>query len=153
MASSDPAGLHRLVYVSSASGVLPAHQLDRILLRSRACNASIGVTGLLVFQEGNFLQCLEGPEARVAALMTRIRRDRRHVDLDILESGPCSARVFPDWPMGYVAPRNLSVGRRARFADLLAVTRERPPTRPAPHAAIGDRVWSLLSSFREAAAI
>ncbi len=153
MAPAEQPGLHRLIYVSSVAGVLPAHQLDRILLRSQAFNASAGITGLLLFHEGDFLQCIEGPEAAVHALMERIQRDRRHANLDILESAPCDARVFPDWPMGYVAPRNLSTGRRTHFSDLLAATRERTPARPAPQASIDDHLWSFLSSFREFAAV
>jgi hypothetical protein len=141
MAPSDPPALHRLIYASTAVGVLPAHQLDRILLRSRAFNPSAGITGLLLFHEGAFLQCIEGPEAGVVSLMERIRRDRRHTGVTLLESGRCESRAFPDSSMGYVAPRNLTSGQRLGFADVLAAVRDRARLK------LADHVWSYLSTF------
>jgi Sensors of blue-light using FAD len=146
MAPKGPPGLHRLVYASTAVGVLPAHQLDRILLRARAFNPSAAITGLLVFHEGTFLQCVEGPEAGVLSLMERIRRDRRHGGITLLESGSCAARAFPDSSMGYVAPRNLTSGQRNGFVDVLAAVRDRAKLK------LADHVWPFLSTFGDFAA-
>ena len=146
MAPADQPGLHRLIYASTAVGVLPAHQLDRILLRSRAFNPSAGITGLLLYHEGTFLQCVEGPAPGVLSLMERIRRDRRHSGITLLESGPCTSRAFPDSSMGYVAPRNLTSGQRLGFVDVLAATRDRARVK------LADHVWSYLSTFGDFAA-
>ena len=73
-----PSGaLHRIIYMSTAVGVLRAEELDRIYLRAQAANARAGITGLMLFYEGVFLQVLEGPAAGVTSLLERIRRDRR----------------------------------------------------------------------------
>ncbi len=117
MAPSTSA-LHRLVYLSSAVGVLRADELDRILLRSKASNSGAGITGLLLFYEGTFLHVVEGPAAGVASLMQKIRRDRRHANMITLESAPCATRAFPDSPLHYVAVRNLTPGEKQAFADL-----------------------------------
>ena len=146
MAPVDQPGLHRLIYASTAAGVLPAHQLDRILLRSRAFNPSAGITGLLLFHEGTFLQCVEGPEAGVRCLAERIRRDRRHGAITILESGLCASRAFPDSAMGYVAPRNLTSGQRLGFVDVLTAIRDRAQLK------LADHVWPFLSMFGDFAA-
>jgi hypothetical protein len=146
MAPSDQPALHRLIYASTAVGVLPAHQLDRILLRSRAFNPSAGITGLLLFHEGTFLHCVEGPEAGVTSLMERIRRDKRHTGITILEAGVCTSRAFPDSSMGYVAPRNLTSGQRLGFADVLTAVRDRAKLK------LADHVWSYLSTFGDFAA-
>jgi hypothetical protein len=140
--------LHRLIYVSSAVGILRADELDRILLRSKASNTAAGITGLLLLHEGSFLQVIEGSPAGVLSLMERIRRDRRHSSLMPLESAPCSARAFPAWAMGYVAPRNLSDSQRRDFSEFLVEQRRAGQT-AGVKAPLVDHLWSFLSSFRE----
>jgi len=112
-----PSGaLHRIVYMSTAIGVLRAEELDRIYLRAKSANARAGITGLLLFYEGAFLQVLEGPSAGVISLVDRIRRDRRHGGLITLESRGVDERAFPESPMHFVAARNLSRARSRRSA-------------------------------------
>ena len=145
--TSSTSGLHRLIYLSSAVGVLRADELDRILLRSKASNSGAGITGLLLFHEGTFLQMIEGPAAGVTSLMQRIRRDRRHSGIIMLQSGPCAERVFPESPLHYVAPRNLSVGEKQAFSDLRHAMHSRPMLGlPMPNTDIG--LAALLDSFR-----
>ena len=40
----------------------------------------MGITGLLLFIDGGFLQMLEGEERAVRELYTRIAADRRHLN-------------------------------------------------------------------------
>jgi hypothetical protein len=122
-----PSGtLHRLVYMSTAVGVLRAEELDRIYFRAKSANAQAGITGLMLFYEGAFLQVLEGPIAGVSGLLERIRRDRRHSNLIVLEAGPAEERLFPDAPMRFIAARNLSPGEKQAFSDLRQAVSARP---------------------------
>jgi hypothetical protein len=139
--------LHRLIYLSTAVGVLRADELDRIFLRSRAANTGAGITGLLLFYEGSFLQMLEGPPAGLASLMLRIRRDRRHTGLIALHAGPCAERTFPDSPLHYIAPRNLTTGERQAFADLRAAVHARPFMVGPPAPGADNGLSAFMSSF------
>ena len=123
--------LHRLVYMSTAVGVLRADELDKVYLRAKVSNASAGITGLLLFYEGTFLQLLEGPAAGISSLVQKLRRDKRHANLIILESSPIETRVFPDSPMQYVPARNLSAGEKQAFSDLRMAVNARPAMVPA----------------------
>jgi len=51
-----------LVYVSSATELFSDTQLENLLLRSRQNNSTLGITGMLLYKDGNFMQCLEGPK-------------------------------------------------------------------------------------------
>ena len=114
-----PSGaLHRTVYMSTAVGVLRAEELDRIYFRANAANSGAGITGLMLFYEGVFLQVLEGPQSGVVSLLEKIRRDRRHANLVVLESGPVAERSFAQSAMHFVAARNLSAGEKQAFSDL-----------------------------------
>jgi hypothetical protein len=121
-----PSGaLHRVVYMSTAIGVLRAEELDRIYLRAKSANAGAGITGLLLFYEGVFLQVLEGPAAGVTSLIEKLRRDRRHANLVVLESGAAAERCFTQSAMHYIPARNLSVGEKRALSELRQTVNER----------------------------
>jgi hypothetical protein len=68
---------------------------------SRQCNHANGLTGLLVFGAGGFMQLVEGESTDVDAVYARIARDPRHEVL--MHTGrPIARQHFPDWQMGYV---------------------------------------------------
>jgi len=149
-----PSGtLHRLVYMSTAVGVLRAEELDRIYFRAKSANAQSGITGLMLFYEGAFLQVLEGPIAGVSSLLERIRRDRRHSNLIVLEAGPVEERMFLDAPMRFIAARNLSPGEKQAFSDLRQAVSTRPilPGSPAPGADNG--LGALIAAFNQLRAV
>ena len=92
---------HQLVYLSTANQPFTSAELRGLLLHARAANARRHITGLLLYQEGKFLQVLEGATDEVYALYKRIAADPRHGHLCLLADGPVSARSFPDWCMGF----------------------------------------------------
>jgi Sensors of blue-light using FAD len=53
-------------------------ELTDLLRKSRDNNAALGITGMLLYKDGNFMQVLEGDEERVRALATKVSQDRRH---------------------------------------------------------------------------
>ncbi len=149
-----PSGtLHRLVYMSTAVGVLRAEELDRIYLRAKSANARAGITGLMLFYEGVFLQVLEGPEAGVASLLDRIRRDRRHANVTVLEAGPAAERMFADTPMRFVAARNLSAGEKQAFSDLRQAVSARPFLFGPPVPGVDSGLGAFIASFNPLRAV
>jgi hypothetical protein len=137
--------LHRLVYASMSAGPLFADKLDRILLHARATNTRDGVTGMLLFHEGRFLQVLEGPRETLLAVLERIRRDRTHKNLTILEWGPADARLF-ETPMGYLAARNFSEEQRGYLRDALELAGV-DAVMPADELVTHKRVAAVLKAF------
>ena len=148
-----PSGaLHRLVYMSTAVGVLRAEELDRIYLRAKTVNARAGITGLLLFYEGVFLQALEGPAAGVMSLAERLRKDRRHSGMITLESQTIEQRAFPE-AMQFVAARNLSTGEKQAFSDLRQAVSVRPHMIGAPAPGADNGLWELISAFNPLRAV
>lgn len=90
--------LIRLVY-ASRSPSHSAEDLPAILDWSRRVNAQLGVTGVLCYLDGVYMQYLEGEERTVDALFASIRADSRHQDATPLERRVISARAFPQWSM------------------------------------------------------
>jgi hypothetical protein len=98
---SQGPGIYHLLYCSQAVYVFGEEQLADLLESSLAWNAQCGITGLLCYGNGHFVQVLEGEAADVEALFARIKRDRRHHRVHVLSRGVGPARRFDDWRMAF----------------------------------------------------
>jgi hypothetical protein len=95
--------LQQLIYTSSAAKDFSETHLSFLLLSARKNNQAAGVTGILLYDAGSFLQVLEGEGATIEALYRRIGRDPRHVRVSRLLARDIVAREFGEWSMGFVA--------------------------------------------------
>jgi hypothetical protein len=93
--------LSHLVYVSTASEPMGEEDLAALLEQSRARNERNGITGMLLYKNGRFIQLLEGQEESVLKVFDSIRRDERHHDVELLWLRYALYREFPDWTMGF----------------------------------------------------
>ena len=111
--------LFQLIYSSVATERMPKSKLYKILLAARSGNASLDVTGLLVFVNGVFLQILEGERDAVSTLMKKISSDPRHSSVKVLREMDVDQRTFSSWRMAYVTP---STEELATWAGLRSTT-------------------------------
>jgi hypothetical protein len=101
MCTPTPANttLKRVMYLSKASRRMTRGELMDLLAGARERNMTFGITGLLLYDSGNFAQVLEGPADRIERLLANIARDPRHTDYLLLGEADVEARYFPDWAM------------------------------------------------------
>ncbi|MCP1337339.1 BLUF domain-containing protein [Futiania mangrovi] len=107
--------VYQLLYVSSERPGLSRDGVDAILAAALAHNATHAITGVLLHVETAFLQLLEGPEAEVEALFSRIAADPRHHQVTVLHRGTVQARSFPGWSMGFSSLPPDMMGRTGAF--------------------------------------
>ncbi|MDO9088876.1 MAG: BLUF domain-containing protein [Burkholderiaceae bacterium] len=93
--------LVRLLYASRAVDTAPA-AIEAILSQSRLHNPISGITGILCYGGGIFLQAIEGGRMAVSELFGHIQRDPRHKDVVLLHYEEISERRFGGWTMGQV---------------------------------------------------
>jgi hypothetical protein len=117
-------GIFQIVYVSSAVREFSDAELSGLLAKSRTNNAACGITGMLVYADGNFLQVLEGPKEDVLAAYLRIHDDPRHRGvIKLLEKAvPC--RYFPQWSMGFDCIDKSVVGEIPGYQQLRTLSVE-----------------------------
>jgi hypothetical protein len=96
----EPMALTELIYVSSMAGALE-HELGAILESAVRHNQRNGITGMLLYYRGGFMQVLEGGEVEVQDTYARICSDKRHRDLFTLSLSEIPFRHFANWSMGY----------------------------------------------------
>ena len=94
--------LVRLLYASRAVPAIDHEELVTILRQSKSHNPTVGVTGVLCFSGGIFLQVLEGGRSAVNRLYNRIASDPRHTDVEVLLYEEIGERRFASWSMGQV---------------------------------------------------
>lgn len=107
----------QLIYESRAIGTFRQTDLLSLLEHARKRNAHEGITGILIFHKGTFLQVLEGPKDAVEACFDRIEKDRRHSSIWMLASMTMKGRAFANWSMGVAATEDLPDGFQGGLRD------------------------------------
>jgi hypothetical protein len=93
--------LEAIAYTSSATKGLANKDLERLLLRARAKNAELGITGVLLFHDGSFFQYFEGSTAAIDEVYAGIIRSSMHHGIIQLMREPIQSRSFGNWLMGF----------------------------------------------------
>ena len=94
--------LYQLTYRSEAKLGITAEDINSILRQSEANNPQYEITGCLVFNEGYFVQLLEGPKEIIKERFSIIELDKRHDMVEVLSEGETMDRMFEDWKMAYI---------------------------------------------------
>ena len=100
-AEDTPNPVFTLVYASAATREMTEEDLEEILAAARRNNRSAGISGMLLYHEGSFLQALEGDREIVEALFERIEDDPRHAEAMVLFRGMVDEPTFRCWSMGF----------------------------------------------------
>ena len=93
-------GLVQLNYVSDLVNK-DETQLASIVASSVRHNQQNGITGMLLYSNGNFLQVLEGERDAVDKTYARICEDARHTNAILIAEDAVTERHFAQWSMGY----------------------------------------------------
>ncbi len=135
--------LVRLLYCSRTVDDSQA-AIDSIVAQSRQHNPQSGITGILCYGGGIFLQAIEGGRQPVSDLFGTIQEDSRHKDVCLLHFEEITERRFGGWTMGQV---NLS---KVNHSILLKYS-ERPEL--DPYSVSGRVSLALLEDLMATAAI
>jgi len=93
--------MHHIMYMSTAAVVVGENELKQMLVYYRGNNQQHDITGLLLYSGEHYVQLIEGKEADLRMLFTKIVKDYHHIDIIKLADGKISQRMFSDWSMGF----------------------------------------------------
>ena len=105
---SKPKELVELSYLSEAVSDMSFLGLMRLLEAARAYNLKNGVTGILLYDNQQFGQIIEGERTNVMKVWKRIQDDKRHHRVELLEIREISERSFPDWLLRFYGGETLT---------------------------------------------
>ena len=124
--------LYSLVYVSSAVRLLSLEEISYLLKRARERNKEYGITGVLLYIGGNFMQYIEGPKDNLNMIYKIIREDDQHTGLILVSREAIENRLFGDWSMAYqtkdVEGYVGSPGERKFIEMILELPKDNPST-------------------------
>ena len=108
--------LVRLLYASRAVDT-SVEAIDAILSQSRQSNPTCGITGILCYGGGIFLQAIEGGRMAASDLYGHIQKDVRHKDVVLLHYEEISERRFGGWTMGQVNMSRINATILLKYAE------------------------------------
>lgn len=93
--------MYRIIYLSSATTKFNNEEIIALLKTSRSNNKTNGITGLLLYSDGNFLQIIEGKRKPLQKLYNKISMDSRHRNIIKAFDGKITSRMYPNLEMGF----------------------------------------------------
>lgn len=144
----------RTAYLSSAARGVSEADVAQILRVSRRNNLAFGLTGMLMYHDGNFFQVLEGPADNVETCYAQLATDPRHHSLIRLITREEEGRAFGNWCMGHAAPEKLNNGHRSLVVSLRDLARNSGDTQNgstdnATNREIAILTRNFLAGFKE----
>ena len=88
-----------LAYRSVATSPPTETDVQRLLRAAQARNKAEGLTGVLIYDQGEFFQWLEGPADALGRVWNSILQDPRHRHITVLRDEPIADRVFDGWDL------------------------------------------------------
>ena len=93
--------MYEILYTSTAVKEFSEIELSSLLEEVRSKNTEVGITGMLVYYNQQFIQLLEGEESLIKELYNNIELDPRHTSVERFYDGPIDHRTFSDWSMAF----------------------------------------------------
>jgi hypothetical protein len=93
--------IYYLMYFSASRTKLSQEELKNLLSVCREHNQKAGITGMLMYYDGNFAQVLEGDYEAVKATFKKVANDPRHNQIIKVKEGYEDKRIFGDWSMAF----------------------------------------------------
>ena len=100
--------LVELSYLSEAVSDMSFLGLMRLLESARTFNQNNGITGILLYDNQQFGQIIEGERASVMKAWKRIQDDKRHHRIELLEIREIEERSFPEWLLRFYGGETLT---------------------------------------------
>ena len=90
-----------LIYTSKITLQASLHPmtLPDIYRQSVARNTQANVNSVLFLKQGNFLHYMEGSERTITQLFDKIKADKRHKNIHVIEQGQAPNALFGHWKM------------------------------------------------------
>lgn len=111
--------IYQLVYTSKASRSMDLESVKMISDKAEEANKRNGVTGILIYRDGFFLQLLEGDKYNVHYTFKKINDDNRHTSVKVLIDKEVNSRLFPRWNMVFRNLDDADPELRSQIIELL----------------------------------
>ncbi|MBT0606697.1 BLUF domain-containing protein [Aequorivita echinoideorum] len=116
--------LSTICYISNSVKLFPDEEIQALFDQTISNNNYYGITGILIYQEGTFIQVIEGENAIIDALFYKIERDERHNQITVILRHPIDERIFSNYKLGFRTMNNFE--ELKEFSKYLATLADSP---------------------------
>jgi Sensors of blue-light using FAD len=134
--------LFGLVYVSTATPRADIAEIEDLLDRAQVRNSRAGLTGVLLYDSGHFMQYVEGPAQALAHVYASIRGSSLHTGMIEILREPIHAREFPEWSMAFRSANAFGLSHPAPRDELLVPASDAACATLSPARTILAKFWS-----------
>lgn len=92
----------QVIYTSEKVDDFKVFEVIEMLKKARENNFEIGVSGILLYGNGYFIQLVEGNETVIGHLYKKIEADKRHTNTKIISDIKKDELHFTKWSMGFI---------------------------------------------------
>jgi len=132
-----------IIYASDATKPFSSSELLALLTKSRENNSRLGITGMLLYKAGAFMQVLEGEESEVQKLYKKIKQDSRHSNVMVLDEGTHEVSEFKEWSMGFKNLEEKEIHNVDGYSQFMNIPLTAKAYQDAP-----SLCWVLLTMFK-----
>jgi hypothetical protein len=118
--------MHHIIYMSRGVRPMSEQELLTLLEQARNENERQGITGALVYGDGQFMQIIEGEESLLAALYAKLLQDFRHMNVVKLADKQIGQRSFQQWSMGFQVVSADTFAELAGYVDPVQMNMDVP---------------------------
>jgi hypothetical protein len=135
--------LVRLVFASRATDA-SNEAVEALLAGVRKNNTESGITSILCYGDGVFLQVLEGGREAVNRAFHRVANDARHSDVQILVFEEITERLFGGWTLGHTNVTRHNASLLLKYFETAQLN---------PYAVPGKAALALLEELQATASL
>lgn len=133
----------QMIYTSEAKKKFSPGELQELLQTARRNNDRSAITGMLLYEDGTFLQVLEGENDVVEATYQRIAADKRHHKIMLIARFEIDHRSFHEWEMGFFDASGGNLLRLPGYSNFL-----NKKTVELENLEDGDKAREVLLNFK-----
>jgi hypothetical protein len=94
--------MNQTFYVSSSRKGMALKEIEEMVEKAAKYNSDNGITGIMLFKGGIFLQLLEGEASKINTLFeSKIKKDDRHSNIIEIFNIEARERMFEEWSMAF----------------------------------------------------
>tara|TARA_Y100001949_G_C15738074_1_gene222388 strand:- start:74 stop:508 length:435 start_codon:yes stop_codon:yes gene_type:complete len=135
--------LQSIAYLSKSNFHPSAIELSELVAKIQAKNASMGVTGFLIYDRHRFFQYIEGQSDTLLELFETIKNDPRHTILS-QSSKSIESRSFKNWSMRMLHFENLTkILPENNLIDLVVFSNAHPELFPSWE----ENAWEIIGQI------
>jgi len=141
-----------LIYISRSTAEFNVGALRQLATTAAVKNKDLNVTGYLYFDQGYFLQYIEGHFQTIRDLMQTISQDERHDIIKILERDGLTKRKFPRWHMQYLSMNFMKLIKMEDILieNMLKMERMDIPADNTQALRFEKDIWSMVGNLAKA---